>query len=278
MLLGTNQLSVELEESLEKSERFLCYSAFFTKPAAEWLLKHREFTINDCLLVRALPEDFISGSCSFDALKLMLRQNINVRMSTALHAKIYAFDDCVYAGSANLTARGLALVDQHNQEIGLKGSISSNDLELLENLWSQAETITDTKLKMMEEFCHQHKIKKSLPDMSLIWPKEIFNEVRDIYCSDFPQDYPTAEIRFQTETSLQGSLAYNWLKNAIIDNGSMSFGALSALLHDDIYDDPSPYRRDIKTLLANLLSIVITLDTHTLEIIRPRHSQVVKLR
>tara|TARA_B100000767_G_C19763885_1_gene536506 strand:- start:1344 stop:2180 length:837 start_codon:yes stop_codon:yes gene_type:complete len=278
MLLGTNQLRVELEESLEKSERFLCYSAFFTKPAAEWLLKHREFTINDCLLVRALPEDFISGSCSFDALKLMLRQNINVRMSTALHAKIYAFDDCVYAGSANLTARGLALVDQHNQEIGLKGSISSNDLELLENLWSQAETITDTKLKMMEEFCHQHKIKKSLPDMSLIWPKEILNEVRDIYCSDFPQDYPTAEIRFQTETSLQGSLAYNWLKNAIIDNGSMSFGALSALLHDDIYDDPSPYRRDIKTLLANLLSIVITLDTHTLEIIRPRHSQVVKLR
>ena len=278
MLLGTNQLRVELEESLEKSERFLCYSAFFTKPAAEWLLKHREFTINDFLLVRALPEDFISGSCSFDALKLMLRQNINVRMSTALHAKIYAFDDCVYAGSANLTARGLALVDQHNQEIGLKGSISSNDLELLENLWSQAETITDTKLKMMEEFCHQHKIKKSLPDMSLIWPKEILNEVRDIYCSDFPQDYPTAEIRFQTETSLQGSLAYNWLKNAIIDNGSMSFGALSALLHDDIYDDPSPYRRDIKTLLANLLSIVITLDTHTLEIIRPRHSQVVKLR
>jgi len=278
MLLGTNQLRVELEKSLDKSERFLCYSAFFTKPAAEWLIKHREFTINDCLLVRALPDDFISGSCSFDALKLMLRQNVNVKMSTALHAKIYAFDDCVYAGSANLTARGLALVDQHNQEIGLKGSLSSNDLELLGNLWSQAETITDTKLKMMEDFCHQHKIKKSLPDMSLIWPKEIFNEVRDIYCSDFPQDYPTTEIRFQTESSLQGSLAYNWLKNAIIDNGSMSFGALSALLHDDIYDDPSPYRRDIKTLLANLLSIVITLDTHTLEIIRPRHSQVVKLR
>ena len=278
MLLGTNQLRVELEESLDKSERFLCYSAFFTKPAAEWLIKHREFTINDCLLVRALPDDFISGSCSFNALKLMLRQNVNVKMSTALHAKIYAFDDCVYAGSANLTARGLALVDQHNQEIGLKGSLSSNDLELLGNLWSQAETITDTKLKMMEDFCHQHKIKKSLPDMSLIWPKEIFNEVRDIYCSDFPQDYPTAEIRFQTVSSLQGSLAYNWLKNAIIDNGSMSFGALSALLHDDIYDDPSPYRRDIKTLLANLLSIVITLDTHTLEIIRPRHSQVVKLR
>ena len=278
MLLDTSRFRIHLEQQLEKSTRFLCYSAFFTEPAAKWFIKYRKIQKNDCLLVRALPDDFINGSCSFDAIRLILDHELSVRRSPAFHAKVYAFDDIAYIGSANLTAKGLALIDQHNQELGSKVSITSDDVKLLENLWNKAEQITLEKLDEMEKFCEQYLNKNTKSDKTLIWPKEIFNETHDIYCSDFPQDYPSAEIKWQTKENLQNSSAYIWLKNNIQDNGSMSFGALSASLHNTVCDDPTPYRRDIKFLLNNLLSIVMELDTDTLKIIRPFNSQIVEFR
>ena len=58
----------------------------------------------------------------------------------------------------------------------------------------------------------------------------------------------------------------------------MSFGALSASLHNTVCYDPTPYRRDIKFLLNNLLSIVMELDTDTLKVIKPLNSQIVEFR
>ena len=115
MLIGGEAYRKQLEENLISSKRFVCYSAFFTQTAAQWLSKARNFVIEDRLLIRALPTDFSAGSCSFEAIRLVQKHGLIVKMSSALHAKIYAFDECVYAGSANLTAKGLALSEKHNQ-------------------------------------------------------------------------------------------------------------------------------------------------------------------
>lgn len=135
MLLNGEYFRKQLEQSIKESERFICYSAFFTQPAADWLSKFRVTLDTDRLLIRALPVDFAMGSCSFKAIKKILACEMPVRMSSALHAKIYAFDDCVYSGSANLTAKGLALCEDHNQELGVRSEIDEKDLSLLDHLW-----------------------------------------------------------------------------------------------------------------------------------------------
>ena len=49
---------------------------------------------------------------------------------------------------------------------------------------------------------------------------------------------------------------YKWfikqIKNK--DNKSFSFEELSALIHNSLFDDPKPYRKEIKNLQANFLS------------------------
>ena len=60
-------------------------------------------------------------------------------------------------------------------------------------------------------------------------------------------------------------------------DGEIYFGELSSILHNTIVSDPKPYRKDVKLLLANLLSIVEELDMDELIIDRPSHSQRVRL-
>jgi hypothetical protein len=279
MLLDGDEFRKKLEIQLKSSKRCFCYSAFFTEPAIDWFMKHRKKQDSDRLLIRALPADFLAGACSFAAVEKALSADINLKMSSALHAKIYAFDEHVYSGSANLTAKGLALSPSRNDELGTSSQLENSDLKLLENLWLQAVTITENTLaKMKFHLEDKAQVSKSLQDNHLWWPQDILTEKRDLYCSDFPQSYPTTDNRWSNLTKLQQSQAYNWLQEIVKSNNNVSFGFLSRKLHDKVYDDPSPYRQDIKTLLANLLALVMEHDDISLEVIRPRHSQVVKLR
>ena len=279
MLIGGEAYRDLLEENLLSSRQFICYSAFFTEIAADWLLQKRKFSLSDRLLIRALPADFAAGACSFAAIRLVLKSGLHVKMSSALHAKIYAFDDCVFAGSANLTARGLALTETHNEELGIRSKSEEKDTVLLDHLWSQGTSLDEDAIGRMEEFLNAWQEKNdSINNLSLSWPSHIANENRDLYCSDFPQDYPSDDNRWSSESSLKGSPAYKWLRNVIKIEGAVRFGFLSSELHNVIYDDPAPYRREIKNLLSNLLEVIKDLDANELEVFRPNHSQVVRLR
>jgi hypothetical protein len=279
MLIGGEAYRDLLEENLLSSRQFICYSAFFTEIAANWLLQKRKLSVSDRVLIRALPADFAAGACSFAAIRLVLKSGLHVKMSSALHAKIYAFDDCVFAGSANLTARGLALTENHNEELGIRSKLEEKDTVLLDHLWSQGTSLDEGTIGRMEEFLSaSQETNDSINNLSLSWPSHIANENRDLYCSDFPQDYPSDDNRWSSESSLKGSPAYKWLRNVIKIEGAVRFGFLSSELHNVIYDDPAPYRREIKNLLSNLLEVIKDLDASELEVFRPNHSQVVRLR
>ena len=279
VLIGGEAYRKQLEANLISSKRFICYSAFFTQTAAQWVSKARNFVAEDRLLIRALPTDFSAGSCSFEAIRLVQKHGLIVKMSSALHAKIYAFDDCVYAGSANLTAKGLALSEKHNQELGVRSKLSAEDLDLLDNLWDQGVLLDEKTLVKMENYLNNlTSLTSVVNNLPMSWPSDVIEEKRNLYCSDFPQEYPSNDIRWVSKKSLEQTMAYEWLRSTIKNNGEVSFGFLSSNLHDIIYDDPKPYRRDIKTLLSSLLSIITNLDDTTLEVIRPRHRQLVRFR
>ena len=55
------------------------------------------------------------------------------------------------------------------------------------------------------------------------------------------------------------------------------FGKATALLHDQLFDDPKPYRQEVKNLLVNLLSWIEGLKLEEISIDRPSHSQRIKL-
>ena len=61
------------------------------------------------------------------------------------------------------------------------------------------------------------------------------------------------------------------------NNDCMYFGQLTAELHDALVEDPKPYRKDVKTLLANLLAWTQALRMEEVVIDKPSHSQRVRL-
>ena len=75
------------------------------------------------------------------------------------------------------------------------------------------------------------------------------------------------------------SNSYLWLLNVLEQNdGVMFFGELTTKLHEAVVSDPKPYRKDVKTMLANLLSIIEELSMEEIVIDRPNYSQRVRLK
>ena len=70
-----------------------------------------------------------------------------------------------------------------------------------------------------------------------------------------------------------------WLVDVLKkNNGCLYFGELAENLHNTIISDPKPYRRDVKTMLSNLLKLVEEMEMEEIIIDRPNYSQRISLR
>lgn len=277
MLLPTAELKDRLELQFASSQRCWIYSAFVSQSGIDFVLGHRLEFRSDRLLVRCDLRDVIAGACSLSALKSALNAGFEVRLSSALHVKLYFFDEKLFVGSANLTGRGLALVGYCNDELSTEGEPTKRDAEIAEHLWSQGTEMTHARLDAMQDYIEHLDIVST--DTLTGWPDTIFVEDRDLYCSDFPQNSTTVSLRWTDIEEFKLSPAYLWLIRSVKKNGgSASFGWLSKELHTDVYDDPAPYRRNIKELLQNLLDHILLLQPNEVFIEKPNVSSVVFLR
>ena len=73
---------------------------------------------------------------------------------------------------------------------------------------------------------------------------------------------------------------YHWLLNLLeSEGGEVYFGRVSSLLHDNLLDDPVPYRSEVKKLVSNIYSWIELLTPHRISLIvdTPNHSQRISL-
>jgi len=89
---------------------------------------------------------------------------------------------------------------------------------------------------------------------------------------------PNAEINYdQIKHNFLNSRPYLWLLEHLKQfEGEIYFGKLTELLHNDLFDDPKPYRRDVKQLLSNLLGWISSLNLSEIVIDQPNHSQRIR--
>jgi hypothetical protein len=279
LLLTGTELRIKLEKHLRESIECSIFSGFFTLPAAEWIVRNRPQARQCSIVTRGLPEDFVSGASSLDAIEIALNNGFDIGISTALHAKIYAFEKILYSGSSNLTARGLALIHNSNDELSVEALITDRDRELLNNIWRQSIKIDAKILTQMKQHIDNFNKNLRLPkQISPTWPEKFFKEDRDLYCSDFPQRFPSQDQLWKSTETIMQSPAYRWLEKFIRTHGASSFGKITRQLHHDLYDDPKPYRTDVKTLLYNFLATLEENGKTELIITRPRHSSIVDLK
>ena len=248
-LVDTNVLVDLLFNKNKFNSDLLIISAFFSDEVVEKFLSVNKNTKTK-FFFRLRPRDFIDKSASFKGLELLIAENKEVFFNPRLHSKLYLFDNSLlFSGSANFTKKGLGLVPSANIENLFASQVSENDLDFIQSIFKESSQLDELKLTMM---------KKMIDDF----------DDNDLKNNEIPEFW------------LRPFKPYQWLYKILLDNenNEIYFGELTSLLHNELIEDPMPYRSTIKSLLEDFLITLKNTDTSDITFEVPNHSKRIFLK
>lgn len=313
-LLGTDAYRFALATSLGNAQNTLSVvSAFVTAPGIEWILDRLNASVGSCrVLARWHLQDFLFGASDIEAYEHVHKRGGRFFVLPNLHAKLILVDnEQLFVGSANVTALGLKLVPGANREMGVKLEATKADIVTVEVMFAEAVEVTPTLYNEFHAGIESLKLptsratefdwpaglaRKLVSSPQRLWVAELFwskspqtfldsvlsqefNEIvlHDIALLGLDPDLKVERVILR-ERFLE-SRPWTWLLTRLLEESSheLSFGRLSKLLHDALIDDPKPYRKDVKQLVANLQAWVEEFGEPTAVVDRTRYSQRVVL-
>lgn len=296
-ILFSNEILSAVQKELQKAAFSVQIITAYCK---EQLFRHLNDFISPSvkerkLMVRFRMDDVIKGSTDFAILETAMNLGWDVYVRFDLHAKTYIVDSKRgLVGSANATNSGLNIGKSGNMEMATLVDIESRDVEKIEKLFNDAIKIDDSLVEKLRE--QIDKVKMNGKTERIGWDSSItrlFSPYIDtLFSYELPEDYSMNigeyfafldEIydgNFQNlKEKFRWSNAYLWLLTILrVNGGCMYFGAISTELHDALVSDPKPYRRDVKQMLVNMLSLIEDFEMEEVVIDRPNYSQRVRLK
>lgn len=299
-LLSTHEVKQKIiDEVSHASDNLQIISAFCKLQAIKFIDENISRPIKSKkLMVRFLLSDILNGATDFELYDYCKANGWQMYVRFDLHAKTFIFDRkrCIL-GSANLTSKGLGLSLHGNYELSSFATVDDSDLKKIDTLFDNAILMTDelyAEMKSDYGIAHNHQA----PFKTFKWNTSIeqkFNPKFDLlFTYDFPStpapnfsDVNTFEFleigyipsQEELKQAFRWSKAYLWLQNYISScpEKASYFGGVTEALHDTFVNDPKPYRKEVKDLLANLLGWIQALNMEDIAIDRPNHSQRIKL-
>jgi HKD family nuclease len=293
-IIDTSSITKALQTLIEQANSICFISAFLTSSILE-VFKGTDFEKNISLYIRCRPSDCIGGSCDLNVLKQLISKGVSCFIDYKLHAKIYIFDskDAVI-GSSNLTANGLGFSHYPNFELNYSCQLSSSDLSQIDNYLTQCVQININDIEKMQtelaliDTTSLNNIPDEWETVDLK-PKE---ELLGLFIEDFPKSNPFDLSKYSEKdiihdqtmfgttpsdkTKFKQSNVFKFIHRFISlqESKSASFGAITAYLHNNILDDFSPYRREVKIFLQNFASYLEFYENEIIKVKRPNYSQV----
>tara|TARA_X000000368_G_scaffold407845_1_gene387766 strand:- start:649 stop:1524 length:876 start_codon:yes stop_codon:yes gene_type:complete len=275
IISGSQLRKFLVNDFLKSKKEIIIISPYITDPAVDDFVKVIPRNVIVKIICRLLPIDVAYGSCSISALKKGIEANWLIYRLDNLHAKIYSIDDNkIYSGSANATANGLMIHAKGNIEACNEVSPSPENKKFISDIFDAASPVDMQVLIDMEKYIKENvNIHKN--NENLDWPEEILPENKTIWVRDF------MVLDELDSAAIINSKAVKWLINKLkeAEDCQMHYGKITKCLHDDLQDDPAPYRSSVKELLSSLLKYVSMHMKDKIEITIPgKKSQLVKFR
>ena len=310
-ILNSVKLQSYFKECLKncKDEIIVC-SAFITMKGIEWFYNNLQNKKINCRVISRWDRgDLLSKVSDIEVYNFCKKMGWSFEIIENLHAKFYLMDQKdLIRGSLNLTAKGFGLVPISNKEFGNYFEAIDEDLININIFLEDAIKITDEIFNEYKKYLEENKdfVIQQLPELpekiknlkekklTKLWVHDfLFNEPENLLnnfnenTEDLIHDRSLLNINSQDDLSLETIKLnfvnldlYKWfikqIKNK--DNKSFSFGELSALIHNSLFDDPKPYRKEIKNLQANFFKFLELLKFENLKIERPNYSQVITFK
>ena len=307
-ILNSVKLQNYFKECLKncKDEIIVC-SAFITMKGIEWFYNNLQNKKINCRVISRWDRgDLLSKVSDIEVYNFCKKMGWSFEIIENLHAKFYLMDQKdLISGSLNLTAKGFGLVPISNKEFGNYFEAMDEDLININIFLEDAIKITDEIFNEYKKYLEENKdfVIQQLPELpekiknlkekklTKLWVHDfLFNEPENLLnnfnenTEDLIHDRSLLNISSQDDLSLETIKLnfvnldlYKWfikqIKNK--DNKSFSFGELSALIHNSLFDDPKPYRKEIKNLQANFIKFLEILEFENIKIERPNYSQVI---
>lgn len=303
------KLNIEFLENILSlaSSRVSIASAFSKSDVFERLCLSTTLKGPKVLISRWQFNDLVSGASDINVYDVANNFGWDFYINQKLHAKVYHIDNDIFTGSSNLTKNGLAGGLPGNIEFNVQAvataeidtwfdDLLNSSIKVDHTIYDAIEMdIRDYKQVAGDNYTSRKGFSKRVTDLlcarqpvkSLFIhdlplssdPFHLLDENRDkddSVCHDkrvlgLP-DNPTIE---QIRTSFQISPGYIWLIKTV--SGQMFYGQISEKLHNDLCDEPKPYRLEVKECLSNLLSWASRLFPDTIVIDRPNYSQRVRI-
>ena len=299
-LLSTHEVKQKIvDEVSHATDNLQIISAFCKLPAIKFIDENISHPIkNKKLMVRFLLSDILHGATDFELFDYCKANGWQLYVRFDLHAKTYIFDRkrCIL-GSANLTSKGLGLSLHGNYELSSFAEVDDSDLKKIDALFDNAILMTD-ELYVTMKSDYETAQSNQAPSKTFKWNTSIeqkFNPKIDLlFTYDFPStsapnfsDVNTFEFleigyipsQEELKQAFRWSKAFLWLYNYVSScpDKTSYFGGVTAALHNTLVNDPKPYRKEVKDLLANTLGWVQALNIEDVTIDIPNYSQRIRV-
>ena len=299
-LLSTHEVKQKIvDEVSHATDNLQIISAFCKLPAIKFIDDNISHPIKSKkLMVRFLLSDILHGATDFELFDYCKANGWQLYVRFDLHAKTYIFDRkrCIL-GSANLTSKGLGLSLHGNYELSSFAEVDDSDLKKIDMLFDNAILMTDELYGVMKSDYEIAKQNQE-PAKTFKWNTGIeqkFNPKIDLlFTYDFPStaapnfgDVNTFEFleigyipsQEELKQAFRWSKSFLWLYNYVSScpDKTSYFGGVTAALHNSLINDPKPYRKEVKDLLANTLSWIQILDIQDIVIDTPNYSQRIRI-
>lgn len=260
------------------------------------------------VLARWGVTDLLAQSSDLNTYIVCRDNKIDFYIKQDFHGKVYGLaPHGVLLGSFNLTNRGFAISNSGNDEAGVLIESDQNSEDYFNNLFLTAKKVDDYLYEKISSFIEENAEKNS---SNITWPVEIANLINSVSIqftdkilvnecfsttfNEFITDRSSARLHDLSLLSISEQHAddfsiirdkfrktkiFRWFVKSLSKQAAeVYFGKAAALLHDQLFDDPKPYRQEVKHLLVNLLSWIDGLGIEEILIDRPNHSQRITLR
>jgi hypothetical protein len=288
LLLDSEVFSNRLRSSLDNlSGSLVVASAFIKLEAIRSILGNLGNGLSVKVVARWQLNDLVKGSSDLEVYEYCRDKGWRFGINTRLHGKLFLLDSEEFLlGSANLTRRGLNLIENSNLEFGTEFKASKGDLDKLNFFLSnEVHWISDAGYQSMARYVEEAKRNYQITPIEE-WPASITNRlvptVESLWLKDLlslsPEEIlfgqPTDDFartidllnispeNLDSKTLKKGfrnTLIYAWAVQRL-SYDPVQFGALTFEIDNLLLDDPRLYRRYLKSYIDILFAWFDYLD------------------
>jgi len=278
MLLVSDEFYSSIKEcALNADISVFITSAFIKTKALETLFQDLPENLNIEIVSRWRKNDILMKASDLAVYDFCKKRGWKFGIDQNLHGKLYLVDDKdVFLGSANLTQKGMSIGGFGNIEFGTRFDAAQLDIRRVraykrrEVIWlddylfglikKEIDEVLDSSESGNSRWSPELLSRLDTPvehlwvnELLFVSPNQLLQpnlddeniahdfEMLNLSCDNVGADIVKAQFR---QTRL-----YSWLRHQL-KNESLNFGGLTHRLHNSLFDDPVPYRKEIKEFIV----------------------------